>query len=140
MKRRVWHRQRATGVHPALLGFLDAWDSWATAPFPIVVCPEGGLRTDDGKQRMLYANGKSKAKTLADTPHGRGAAVDVAPYRRNADGLFAPDYSNRTDFFVIGEFAEGLGLVWGGRFKSFFDGPHVEMPNWRSLPYSPKGT
>jgi hypothetical protein len=138
MRRGVHHRERAEGVHPALQGFLDAWIAWAAAPFPLVVCPEGGVRTNEAKQSRLYAAGKSKARTLADTPHGRGAALDVAPYRRNAVGLFAPDYRHREDFAVIGEFAEGLGLAWGGRFPGFFDGPHVQLPEWRSYPYPPR--
>lgn len=133
MVRRVWHRQRAAGVRPELIAFLDAWDSYGEAPFPVVVCPDGGLRTDEAKQHALFVAGKTKAETLANTPHGRGAAVDVAPYRL-VKGRYAPDFSVKDDFRIIGEFAEALGLVWGGRFHGFFDGPHIQIRDWRSLP------
>lgn len=56
--------------------------------------------------------------------HGNGTAVDVVP-KREGGGLWwgAP----RDVWEKIGKIGEDLGLVWGGRWKSW-DGPHFQMP------------
>jgi hypothetical protein len=131
---RIYHRHRAFGLHPSLLAFLDAWENWEAAPFPLVVLPDGGLRLDETKQHALYVAGKTKAESLAQTPHGRGAAVDVAPSRVTDAGIRYADFSRRGDFEAIGRFAKDLGLEWGGDFAGFFDGPHIQVPHWRDLP------
>lgn len=128
----VVHRERADGVDQRLQDFLDAWEQ--SGPFEICVCPKGGVRTDAQLQADLYASGKTNAASLADTPHGRGGAVDVAPYYD-----FAPHWEDWGPFEVIGSFAEAMGLRWGGTFTSLKDGPHVEISSWQSLPYPPTG-
>jgi hypothetical protein len=140
---RVYHRERADGVDGRLLGFLDSWAK--TGPFAIVVPEFGGLRTL-AQQQELYARGRTKpgrivtnAKSVADAPHGRGAAIDVAPFRKDAkSGLYAPYYEDVGAFHTIGAFAEAMGLEWGGRWRTdtFPDGdqPHIQVPNWRLLP------
>lgn len=126
--RPVVHRERAAGVDQRLQDFLDEWER--TGPFQICVCPDGGVRTDEAKQEALAAAGKSNAATLADTPHGRAGAVDLAPYYR-----WSPQYDDWSPFEEIGARAKAFGLRWGGDFINLRDGPHVEVPDWRGLPF-----
>jgi D-alanyl-D-alanine carboxypeptidase len=136
------HKERAAGVHPELRALLDAWDAFGT--HKAVVAYEGGKRTDAAKQASYAASGTSNAATLETTPHGRGAAVDVYP------ASFLPHLALRTawpdlpqqvrdEFEAFGVFAEGRGFTWGGRWRSakfpYGDQPHVELRNWKSLPF-----
>jgi hypothetical protein len=134
----VAHRERAVGVDGRLLMFLDEWD--AHGPFPIVVLPDGGIR-DDAKQAALYASGRTapgsvvtNARNASETPHGHAGALDVAPYIGGAVPW------GRLDLFAsIGQFAKARGLVWGGDWVTLKDYPHVEVPDWRSLPVAKRG-
>ncbi len=142
-RRRVRYRERAEGVLPPLVALLDAWDAEGT--HDVMVAPDGGLRTDEARQAGYASSGTSNAATLEDTPHGRGAALDVYPVS------FLPYISGRwedvpgpvkLEFATFGRFAEARGLKWGGRWSSSRfpngDQPHVELPNWRSYPYPPE--
>lgn len=136
LSRWVYHRERAAGVDQRLVELLEWWD--AHGPWPVVIPEHGGLRTSEAEQAELYARGVTHARTLAATPHGHAGALDLAPYRRQAGGLYAPDFSRPADFSAIGLAAEALGLVWGGRWTDP-DLPHVEVPDWRSLPMANPG-
>lgn len=133
LTRRVYHRDRLGEMHPRLLALLDAWEQEGT--FPVVITPHGGQRTSEEQQAELFAQRVTAAKTLAQTPHGKApsCALDWAPYRRNADGLYAPDYSDEVSFAELGAFAESRGLEWGGRWRRP-DMPHVQVPGWQDYP------
>lgn len=137
----VLHRERAEGVHPRLLELLDEWEH--EGPFQIRVGVDGGLRVDEGLQRKLFASGVTKARTLSETPHGHGGALDLHPMSF-PDGTAREELTQQMidDFSAIGDFVEARGFTWGGRWKTTFppygDMPHVEMKNWFSLPM-PKG-
>lgn len=127
---KVWHRERAKGVRPELQAFLDWWEQ--NGAFPITVVEHGGVRYDQAEQAALFARGATKAATLADTPHGHAGALDLAPYDEKKR---APMWSGADHLFAaIGAAAKARGLKWGGDWQSFKDLPHVELPNWRSLP------
>jgi hypothetical protein len=128
----IWRRDRALGVDGRLLRFLDWWE--AHGEFPILVLPDGGLRISKEEQARLYAVGASKARTLEETPHGRGGALDLAPY---SDGLVP--WTKWGLFAQIGQAAEWQGLEWGGRWTELKDGPHIQVPDWKTLPYPPLG-
>lgn len=136
----VAHRERANGVDARLLAFLDDWER--EGPFLICVCSDGGVRIDEASQEKFYAAGNSNAASLSETPHGRGGALDVAPYYRNGPLgnpplLYDAQYTHKACFDAIGAFAQARGLVWGGGFGgNFVDMPHVEVPDWRSLPFN----
>lgn len=137
-RRRIIGRDRAAGVTGELQQFLSAWEE--SGPFDLLVGQDGGLRTDAAKQLEYYESGASKAKTLGETPHGRGGAIDVYPVIDGiARGLSKHDQGPevRALFAQIGAFGKARGLVWGGDFKSIYDGPHLEVANWRSLPMPP---
>lgn len=142
---RVQQRQRAAGCLQPIQDALDAWEREGT--HDVLIAPDGGLRVDEEKQARYAAQGNSNAATLEDTPHGRGAAADVYPVS------FLPHLQKRwedvpasvqLEFATFGRFCEARGLVWGGRWrgKTFANGdqPHIEIPNWRSLPFPPEHT
>lgn len=127
---RVRNVDRAAGVDGRLLAFLQWWDK--NGPFVITVGNDNaGLRTDEAWQAAAYARGVSGAKTLSETAHGRGGALDVYGYEPGDGWKLA--LNDRAKFTAIGEAAEKHGLKWGGRFSKF-DGPHIEVPDWRALP------
>lgn len=145
------------GLDPRLVDFFLWWEE--RGPFPITIPPDGGWRTDEAKQAALYAQGRTSpgphagdtgypplgltvtaARTLAETAHGRKAAADSYPAVLSADGkrvasILVDDRAPkvRLKFHQYGILAEEHGLVWGGRWKRR-DCPHVECPQWKSLP------
>ena len=142
-KARVLNIERAKGVNESLLSFLQFWQD--NGEFDILVAPDGGLRYGAeaaAKQLSYYNAGNSRAKTLAETPHGRGGALDLWPVGFNPAITLnrnSPDSLNyKWAFNKIGSAAMNQGLDWGGRWTTLYDLPHIEMTNWRSLAYPPK--
>lgn len=141
---RVLARERADGVHPELKALLDAWEHEGTHVVVVAGGPtwpySGGLRTDE-EQSAAHAGGLSNASNLKDTPHGRGAALDIWPAGFNPNADFTAQPHMRALMADFGTWAESYGLVWGGRWKTATwpdgDMAHVELKNWRSLPYPP---
>lgn len=149
---RVLELDRAHGVHPSLLELLASWEREGS--HDVVVAPNGGLRTDARLQAALASGGASAASTLRSTPHGRAAALDVWPvsflaHVPRAQGGTASRWTSwealpadvREAFAAFGRFAEVRGFVWGGRWrgKTFPHGdqPHVELREWRTMPFPP---
>lgn len=146
---RIINREAARGVHPDLQRFLDLWEE--RGPFDVRIgqlpgFPGGALRTasDAAGQAAACTANLSDACDLASTPHGRGAALDLWPEGVGFNPYLPWDQWTpevRAAFQTIGEFAEAAGLTWGGRWRSntfpHGDQPHVELKNWRSLPYPP---
>lgn len=131
---KVQNRQRAKGVLPPLQAFLDWWS--VNGPFNLLVAPDGGVRTDAAKQAKYYAMGTSKAKTLADTPHGRGAALDLWPVGFNPGLALDKQPDIKAKFKEMGRIAKTqFNLTWGGDWG--WDYPHVEVKSWRAFPYPP---
>lgn len=146
---RVRHFHRISGCDNRLISFFAWWS--ASGPFTLTIPQTGGIRWDEFEQARLYENGASKAKTLADTPHGRGAAVDAHIAILSPDESYVQairlnlsDPETRQMVLTYGEAAERHGLVWGGRFKPLdddglgWDSAHVETPDWRRLPFTPR--
>lgn len=143
---RVVGRQWAQGVRRELLALLDAWEVHGThdvmIPGPADLRsfsgPPAGLRTGpeaEAAQAEAYRVGLTNARTLAETPHGAGAALDVWPVGfdprvpwEQQPGLV------QSQFTAFGLFAEARGFVWGGRWRSAKfpngDQPHVQVKNW----------
>lgn len=80
-------------------------------------------------QAWYYAQGRTRKGTVitnSKTPtfhHPNvGLAVDIVPYV-NGDWTWS-----RHDLFkILGEEAVKLCFTWGGNWKSFYDGPHVQL-------------
>lgn len=141
---RVRNRERAKGVRGELQTLLDDWEREGTHDVMIPSWPWGGLRTSEADQAKLAGDGFSAANTLEKTPHGRGGGLDVWPveFEKHVNGTWAavPEHVKQ-QFRDFGAFAEARGFVWGGRWSSATypngDQPHVELRNWRSLPFPP---
>lgn len=87
------------------------------------------------EQADLYAQGRTKpGKIVTNAKPGRsyhnyGLAVDFAILKDGVpvwDSKVDVDEDQIPDYEEVGEFAEGVGLEWGGRFKSIVDLPHVQ--------------
>lgn len=143
----VFHRERARGVHPDLQQLLDDWAQSGT--HDIVIAggngwPNGGLRTK-AEVDAAHAGGLSNATDLSQTPHGRGAALDVWPVGFVPSKSFDAQPGMQDLMKAFGDFAVAKSLVWGGRFSGTYsptstvsgDWPHVELANWTSLPFPP---
>jgi len=129
----VLHIERMRGVLPQLQAKVLAWNG----PFDILVAPEGGLRTDAAKQIAYYNAGNSKAKTLKETAHGRGAAVDMWPVDFNPAVSLDLQPVAKVRFIYMREWAESQGLVLIGTPYESWDMPHWQLPNWTNYPYPP---
>jgi hypothetical protein len=86
------------------------------------------------QQRDIYAQGRTKpGKVVSNakpgqSAHNFGYAVDMWPLKANGDF----DWTAKVQLFkTMGSIAESLGLTWGGNFRTLFDAPHVEHPNWK---------
>ncbi len=109
------------GIHPDLRRVVDR--ALQDSPLDFVVIE--GLRTKE-RQRELVAAGKSRTM---NSRHLTGHAVDLLPINpKTGKGEFEWGLYN-----VLGPavekaaIAEGVPLVWGGRWTSFKDGPHFEL-------------
>lgn len=78
--------------------------------------------------RTLPGKVVTKAKP-GSSAHNYGLAVDLCPIDPKDGDLWwdAPDAKWR----AMADHAHTFGLVAGYYFKSFFDAPHIEDPNWR---------
>lgn len=105
-----------------------------------------GFRTV-AQQNALYAKGRDKnGKVIGQTvtnargnsyssQHQWGIAFDVAlNYDVDGDGKVTDDTWNSKGFKKVAEIAKspGVGLGWGGDWKSFPDTPHFYLKKWGS--------
>lgn len=88
-----------------------------------------GFRTW-GESHQLYLEhlkGGPKAAPAGRSAHNYGLASDEALVIRERPKRVCR--WNDSDFEILGEEAEALGLEWGGRYK---DAPHVNWPGFTS--------
>jgi hypothetical protein len=141
----VYHREWAAGVDKRLTDFLDWWEQ--SGPFAITVGWKGGNRAPATQlelwQQGRDANGNvvdaskvvTNAKTPIDSAHGHGGGLDVWPAWDGPEG-----HPNRktpeeiSAYNTLVALATAKGLVSGSTFRSPVDWPHLEVPDWRSLP------
>lgn len=87
-----------------------------------------GLRTVE-EQDALYAQGRTAPGPIVTTArggcsnHNTGLSFDIGVFR---DDKFIDDQSDPVTYQTVGELGRGLGLVWGGDWKSIKDLPHFE--------------
>jgi len=109
--------QNLSGVHPDLVAVVKRAIQITEQDFTVIE----GVRNIE-RQRELYRKGASK--TL-NSRHLTGHAVDMVPW--------PIDWNDLDRFEVVSEAmkaaAEELNIpiVWGGDWKSFYDGPHFEL-------------
>lgn len=86
------------------------------------------------EQKKLYDQGRSTPGEIVtkappgSSAHNFGLAVDLCPLDKTGECWWnAPERYWK----MMGELAEGMGLVWGGHFASIMDKPHIESADWR---------
>lgn len=87
------------------------------------------------EQNELYAQGRTKPGNIVtnapgtsySSMHQWGIAFDF--FRNDGQGAF--NESGRF-FERVGAIGVGLGLEWGGNWKSIKDRPHFQLPDWGS--------
>lgn len=132
----VTGRQRLDSVHIQLRQLIEAWEYEGS--HNIFIPADGGLRIGveaAAKQLEYFQRGTSNARTLDETPHGRGAALDVYPVGYDFSKPLEEQPAMRARFEAFGAFAKRFGFVWGGDFRNLKDWPHVELPNWKTIQF-----
>lgn len=107
------------GVHPDLVKL--AREALAASPLDFGITE--GLRTKE-RQRQLVAEGKSQTMK---SRHLTGHAIDIVVY---IDGKVTWDfdcYRLVADVFKEKARKAGIGIQWGGDWKTLKDGPHIQL-------------
>jgi hypothetical protein len=142
---------RADGVvAPKVRAFLERLHreglTFNGVTYSVTVGVDGGRRTDEALQARLYAQGREQnadgswrvvnqglvvtnARTLAQTKHGSGKAVDLWVVLPSGVPLLNKSQAPATFdalYEALGALGESMGLTWGGRWKTLTDRPHFE--------------
>jgi peptidoglycan L-alanyl-D-glutamate endopeptidase CwlK len=107
------------GVHPDLVAVTKRAAELMPGGFIITE----GMRTKE-RQRELFAKGLSKTM---NSRHLVGLAVDFAPLVGGEVTWKWPAFKPVADAFKAAAKELNTPIVWGGDWKSFRDGPHVEL-------------
>jgi peptidoglycan L-alanyl-D-glutamate endopeptidase CwlK len=117
--------QRLAGVHPDLVRVVERAARDGTK-FRVIE----GLRTMDRQAELVRAG---KSQTMRSR-HLTGHAVDLAALDEAGKVTWArPAYEALASQVKAAAAAEGVLVEWGGDWRSFFDGPHFQLP-WASYP------
>jgi peptidoglycan L-alanyl-D-glutamate endopeptidase CwlK len=117
--------QRLAGVHPDLVRVVERAAKDGTK-FRVIE----GLRTMDRQAELVRAG---KSQTMRSR-HLTGHAVDLAALDEAGRVTWArPAYEALASQVKAAAAAEGVLVEWGGDWRSFFDGPHFQLP-WASYP------
>ena len=107
------------GVHADLVKVVRRAHELSETPFVIIE----GLRTMK-RQRELVAAGASK--TLRSR-HLTGHAVDFAPLIAGEVSWKWPPFLTVAEAFKRAAAELGVRIAWGGDWRLFRDGPHIEL-------------
>jgi peptidoglycan L-alanyl-D-glutamate endopeptidase CwlK len=117
--------QRLAGVHPDLVRVVERAARDGTK-FRVIE----GLRTMDRQAELVRAG---KSQTMRSR-HLTGHAVDLAALDEAGRVTWArPAYEALASQVKAAAAAEGVPVEWGGDWRSFFDGPHFQLP-WSAYP------
>jgi peptidoglycan L-alanyl-D-glutamate endopeptidase CwlK len=122
--------KRLEGVHPDLVKVVMRAAEITTQPFQI----SQGVRSLS-EQRKMVSKGASRtmrSRHLA-APNGLGHAVDVVAMIGRRPSWELPLYHRLADAMKQAARELGVPVEWGGDWKSFFDGPHFQLP-WDRYP------
>lgn len=107
------------GVHPDLVRVVHRALELTPTDFLITE----GMRTLE-RQLQLVASGASRTK---NSRHLTGHAIDFAPIVAGKVRWDWPLFNQMGPVFEQAGKELGVALVWGGRWRTFKDGPHVEL-------------
>ena len=117
--------QRLAGVHPDLVRVVERAAKDGTK-FRVIE----GLRSMDRQAELVRAG---KSQTMRSR-HLTGHAVDLAALDEAGRVTWArPAYEALASQVKAAAAAEGVPVEWGGDWRSFFDGPHFQLP-WSAYP------
>ncbi len=111
--------QRLTGVHPDLVKVVKKAIELTPIDFRITE----GLRT---RERQAYLVKKGASRTMRSR-HITGHAIDFVALSNGVVSWDFPLYTRIADAFKKAASELGVPIVWGGDWKSFRDGPHIEL-------------
>lgn len=112
-------RNNLVGVHSDLVKVVEL----AITRTPIDFAITEGLRT---KERQVQLVAKGASKTL-NSRHITGHAIDFACFIGKEVRWDWALYNQVGPVFEECAKELGIPIVWGGRWRSFPDGPHVEL-------------
>lgn len=110
-------RQRLSGVHPDLVAVVKRAIQITEQDFTVLE----GIRNIN-RQRELFKAGKS---TTMNSRHLTGHAVDLAPW--------PIDWEDLSRFELVADAMKqaseelDVPVIWGGDWRTFYDGPHFEL-------------
>lgn len=122
--------KRLEGVHPDLVKVIKRAADQSTIQFQITC----GVRTLSA-QRKLVASGASRTMKSRHipAPNGLAHAVDLVVMISGKPVWAEALYHQLADIVKKAARELGVPIEWGGDWKSFFDGPHFQLP-WASYP------
>jgi peptidoglycan L-alanyl-D-glutamate endopeptidase CwlK len=107
------------GVHPDLVRVVKRAAELSPTPFIVTE----GLRTM-ARQKELVANGASKTMR---SRHLTGHAIDFVPVVAGKVTWKWPAFGPVADAFKKAAQELKVPIVWGGDWRTFKDGPHIEL-------------
>lgn len=110
---------RLKGVHPDLVRVVKKAIEYTPIDFRITE----GLRT---KERQAYLFKKGATRTMRSR-HITGHAIDFVALPGGAVSWDFPLYIQISQAFKKAAAEVGVPIIWGGDWKSFRDGPHIEL-------------
>ena len=119
-------RQRLVGVHADLVRVVERAAQAEGAAFIVLE----GLRSME-RQAQLAAAGRSQTMR---SRHLTGHAVDLGALGEGGKLVWTrPAYDALGALVKAAAKDEGVPVEWGGDWRSFFDGPHFQLP-WADYP------
>jgi peptidoglycan L-alanyl-D-glutamate endopeptidase CwlK len=110
---------RLKGVHPDLVKVVKRAIELTPVDFRITE----GLRT---KERQAYLMKKGATRTMRSR-HITGHAIDFVALPNGVVSWDFPLYAQISQAFKKAAAEVGVFIIWGGDWKSFRDGPHIEL-------------
>jgi peptidoglycan L-alanyl-D-glutamate endopeptidase CwlK len=111
--------QRLNGVHPDLVKVVKRAIQLTPIDFRITE----GLRT---RERQAYLVKKGASRTMRSR-HITGHAIDFVALPNGAVSWDFPLYAKIAAAFKEAATELGVPIVWGGDWRFFKDGPHIEL-------------
>jgi len=112
--------QRLSGVHPDLQEVVKRAIEITPVDFVVIE----GLRT---KARQAYLLDAGKSRTM-NSYHLTGHAVDIAPIVDGQVSWAWKHYYPLADAMIEAAKELNVKIEWGGRWKTFPDAPHWQIP------------
>lgn len=123
-------RERMRGVHPDLVKVVER----AIQITPIDFVITEGVRSLE-RQRQLVKSGASKTMNSRHikADNGYGHAIDFGALVGGKLSWDWPLYETISKAFKQAARELGVAIEWGGDWKSFRDGPHIQL-TWKAYP------